>query len=225
MKKSIRPFIAGCLTTLSLVGLVGTAMATVGSRPVTVDYNDIKVTLDGKAVDLVDANGNAVEPFAIAGTTYLPIRAVASALGLDVGWDSATSTAVLTTKTGTTTTTNTSTSTGTVIMDEHGVKVTFLGFEEETGYIEGYKINLRIENTSDTDYTVQVRDLSVNGIMADSIFSCDVAAGKTANDYIHVYNMEESGINAPITTAEFKLHVFDWDDWNNYFDTDAITVS
>ena len=56
MKKSVKPFIAGCLTTLLLVGLAGTAMATVGSRTVTVDYNDIKVTLDGKAVDLVDAN-------------------------------------------------------------------------------------------------------------------------------------------------------------------------
>lgn len=97
MKKNIRPFVAGCLVTLLLTGLVGTAMATVGSRTVTVDYNNIKVTLDGQAVNLVDANGNTVEPFSIAGTTYLPIRAVASALGLNVSWDSATSTAVLTT--------------------------------------------------------------------------------------------------------------------------------
>ena len=98
MKKNIRPFVAGCLVTLLLTGLVGTALATVGSRTVTVDYNNIKVTLDGQAVNLVDANGNTVEPFSIAGTTYLPIRAVASALGLNVSWDSATSTAVLTTK-------------------------------------------------------------------------------------------------------------------------------
>lgn len=38
-------------------------------------------------VDLKDANGMAVEPFAIDGTTYLPVRAVSDAVGLDVEWD------------------------------------------------------------------------------------------------------------------------------------------
>ena len=222
MKKSIRSFVAGCLTTLLLTGLIGTAWATVGSRTVTVDYNDIKVTLDGERVNLVDANGNPVEPFAINGTTYLPIRAVASALGLDVGWDAATSTAVLTTQSDSAE--SSVSQSGTVIMDAHGIKVTFLGFEQQTGYLKGYKINLRIENTSDKDYTVQARDLSVNGIMADFIFSCDVAAGKTANDYIHIYDMEESGIDGPINEVEFKIHIFNWDDWEDSYDSEPITV-
>ena len=42
-----------------------------------------------------DANGNTVEPFIIDGTTYLPVRAVSNALGLNVGWDDATSTVSL----------------------------------------------------------------------------------------------------------------------------------
>lgn len=50
-------------------------------------FNNIKVSLDGKMVDLKDANGMAVEPFAIDGTTYLPVRAVSDAVGLDVEWD------------------------------------------------------------------------------------------------------------------------------------------
>ena len=97
MKRNGNSFISGCLATLAVVGLVGTAAATVGKQTVTVDYNDIKVTLDGKQVDLVNADGNPVEPFAINGTTYLPIRAVATALGLDVNWDNTTNTAVLST--------------------------------------------------------------------------------------------------------------------------------
>lgn len=97
MKGNWRIFLCGCLTTVTLFGLIGTAVATVGSRTVSVDYNDIKVTLNGSQVNLVDANGAAVEPFAINGTTYLPVRAVANALDLNVGWDQATTTVILTT--------------------------------------------------------------------------------------------------------------------------------
>lgn len=97
MKKNWKSFLSGCLATALVAGLIGTAAATVGRQTVAVDYNNIKVTLDGKQVNLVDANGKAVEPFAINGTTYLPIRAVATALGLDVDWNAATTTAVLTT--------------------------------------------------------------------------------------------------------------------------------
>lgn len=97
MKRNWKSFLSGCLTTLAVVGLVGTAAATLGKQPVMVDYNDIKVTLNGEQVVLVNAGGSPVEPFAINGTTYLPIRAVATALGLDVSWDSTTNTAVLST--------------------------------------------------------------------------------------------------------------------------------
>lgn len=97
MKRQWKGFVCGVLVTVLVLGLIGTAAATVGKRSVELDYNDIKVTMDGKPVSLVDANGNAVEPFAMDGTTYLPIRAIASALKLNVGWDGATSTVVLST--------------------------------------------------------------------------------------------------------------------------------
>ena len=95
MKGNFRSFVAGCVVTAALVGIVGTAAATVGRKTVEVDYNNIKVTMDGSPVALVDANGSAVEPFAINGTTYLPVRAVSNALGLSVNWNAATSTVEL----------------------------------------------------------------------------------------------------------------------------------
>lgn len=98
MKKQWKGFVSGVLLALLVVSLTSTALATVGRRAVDADYNDITVTLNGKTVELVDANGNPVEPFAINGTTYLPVRAVASALGLEVGWDQATTTVILTSK-------------------------------------------------------------------------------------------------------------------------------
>lgn len=95
MKNQWKGFVAGILVTLLLVGSIGTAAATVGKKTVELSYNNIKVTLDGEAVNLVDANGAPVEPFIIDGTTYLPIRAVAGAFGLNVGWDGTTRTVVL----------------------------------------------------------------------------------------------------------------------------------
>lgn len=97
MKNQLKGFITGVLVTLLLVGSVGTAMATVGTKAANLEYSNIKVTLDGTPVKLVDVNGNPVEPFIISGTTYLPVRAVAGAFGLEVDWDGATQTVMLTT--------------------------------------------------------------------------------------------------------------------------------
>ena len=72
------------------------AAGTTGAKTIQADYADIKVTLDGTQIALVDANGAAVEPFAVAGTTYLPVRAVSTALGLEVDWNAESNTVVLT---------------------------------------------------------------------------------------------------------------------------------
>ena len=74
---------------------VSFAFATTGNVSKTLNYMDLKISLNGSIITPRDANGNIVEPFAIDGTTYLPIRAVAGALGLDVGWDGATKTVIL----------------------------------------------------------------------------------------------------------------------------------
>ena len=75
------------------------AVASTVSRQAMLLYNNIKVTLDGKEIIPKDANGNVVEPFIIDGTTYLPVRGVAEALNLGVGWDDKTSTVILTSQT------------------------------------------------------------------------------------------------------------------------------
>jgi len=93
--KQWKGFLCGVLATLFLVGIIGTAGAMVGTKTADLEYSNIKVTLDGVPVNLVDANGNSVEPFIISGTTYLPVRAIAGALGLEVDWDAATQTVIL----------------------------------------------------------------------------------------------------------------------------------
>lgn len=218
MKKQWKGFLTGFLTAALLLCLGSPAFAAT-VRQLNATFNDIKITIDGTEFVPKDFNGNKLEPFTVDGATYLPVRAVAEALGLTVEWDQAAQTVKLT-RPGSQNASNT----GTVIMDQNGVRITFLGFAPNDSWMSGYDIKLRIENNSSKNYTVQVRDLSVNGIMADRIFSCEVAAGKTANDAIQIYNMEERGITAPVTTAELTFHIFGTDDWEDSFDSSVITL-
>ena len=80
-------FVTGVLTTALLFGAAGTAYSAVKEAMIPVSYHNIKIMLDGKELEPKDPNGNAVEPFIYEGTTYLPLRAVAEALGKDVVWD------------------------------------------------------------------------------------------------------------------------------------------
>lgn len=52
----------------------------------------ITVSLDGEIIDCKDANGNSIPPFIVDGTTYVPLRAIASALNLEIEWDNHTKT-------------------------------------------------------------------------------------------------------------------------------------
>lgn len=94
MKKQ-KSFFAGMLTMLLITCLFGSASATRGVFQKEIEYQDIKISLDGVVLDLRDAQGNVVEPFKFGGTNYVPARALAEALGLTVAWDGANSTVVL----------------------------------------------------------------------------------------------------------------------------------
>lgn len=93
--KNHKSFLAGMLTMLLITCLFGSASATRGVVQKEIEYQDIKISLDGVVLDLRDAQGNTVEPFKFGGTNYVPARALAEALGLTVAWDGATSTVVL----------------------------------------------------------------------------------------------------------------------------------
>ena len=94
MKDKIKGLIAGILIGVALTA--STVIATTGVIQKNLHYNNIKITLNGKEIKPLDANGNYVEPFIIDGTTYLPVRAVSGALGLGVAWDGETNTVKLT---------------------------------------------------------------------------------------------------------------------------------
>jgi len=95
MEGQKRGFIAGFLVAMTISALVGGAAALSTQQQATLTYSDIKITVNGESVTPEDVAGHAIEPFTIAGTTYLPVRGIASALDLYVNWDQTTNTIML----------------------------------------------------------------------------------------------------------------------------------
>ena len=100
MKKNWKHLAAGGAALTLLAGMLAVpTLASTGSRTARLDYQNMKVTLDGQVLNLTDSTGAPVEPFTINGTTYLPLATIGRVLGLDVSWDGSTNTVVLSTGT------------------------------------------------------------------------------------------------------------------------------
>ena len=85
MKKTLKGYVMGFLSASLLVTGIGYAANTTTLYDVLVE--GVKIVVDGQKINPTDANGNSVEPIIYNGTTYLPVRAVANALGKAVYWD------------------------------------------------------------------------------------------------------------------------------------------
>lgn len=214
MKEKLKGLILGLI-----IGalLVPTVFATVGTITKEVSYNDIKINLNGNIIEPKDANGNEVEPFIIEGTTYLPVRAVGDALGLNVEWDGANKTVMLTDSS------KTSSETGTVVYERGDIKITYMGIEYGD-YSTDFKF--LIENNSNVGVTVQARDESINGYMISGIMSDDVQPGKKANGKLTYFSttLEENGISN-IEEIEFSFHIFDEETWDTIDDSEIIKIN
>ena len=88
-------FGSGLILTVLVVVLGVTATATAKS---SIQVEDgIGITINGATFIPRDASGKQVSVFLYNGTTYVPVRAISEAMGMDVSFNSATRTVVLTT--------------------------------------------------------------------------------------------------------------------------------
>ena len=92
MKKFLGIFM---LTAVFLILTCANAFAIERTKNVQIQFNDIKLIIDGVPVVLKDVNGSDIEPFIYNGTTYLPLRAISEAVGKEVTWDGTTKTIYL----------------------------------------------------------------------------------------------------------------------------------
>lgn len=111
-----------------------------------------------------------------------------------------------------------------VLLDQGNIKITATSLGEDV--LLGPAIKLLIENNSETNITVQAREVSVNGYMIEPLFSTDVAAGKKANDSMTFLTetLEASGI-VKIAFVEFRFDIFNTDTFDEIIVSDVITLN
>lgn len=114
---------------------------------------------------------------------------------------------------------------GFVALDQNDFKVVVKKLDSEDSFW-GADIYLYVENNSDKNATIQVRDVSINGFMVEPAFSCDVLAGKKAFDTITFLesDLKDNNIKS-ITDLEFYFTIFKSDGFDKIFDSDLIKVS
>lgn len=114
---------------------------------------------------------------------------------------------------------------GDIAYEGNDVKIVVKGLSEADSLF-GPSIVVYIENNGDQAFTVQARDVSVNGFMVDALFSTDVMPGKRAVDTITFLSeeLEENDITA-IEAVELSFTVFDFVGWDTIVDTDTVTIS
>lgn len=111
-----------------------------------------------------------------------------------------------------------------ILMEKDGIKVTATGYGESS--LWGPEVKLLLENTTDNGVVVQIRNMSVNGIMTDCMFSCEVAAGKKANDEITFMksSLSDAGISL-IQNMEFNFYVYNAQDWTQSFESEPVYLA
>ncbi|MCL2197473.1 MAG: stalk domain-containing protein [Defluviitaleaceae bacterium] len=92
MKQRFQGLIVGVLLASLILGAVN--IFATATRTIEITYG-VNVVVDGVRQDFSDD----MRPFTSGGRTFLPVRGIADALGLDLRWDGATSTAYLSTPT------------------------------------------------------------------------------------------------------------------------------
>ncbi len=85
MKRHLRPFFSGFLCAALIFALALSALAITGRM--TIEVDPINIQVNGQTFVPKDVNGKEVPVFAYQGTTYAPLRALAEAYGLSVGYD------------------------------------------------------------------------------------------------------------------------------------------
>lgn len=226
----IKGFASGVAVTLLCVGLIGYAFAAY-QKQATLDYMGINITLNGSAVTPKDANGNYVEPFAIDGTIYLPVRGIASATGLDVAWDQTTQTVALSSA-GQDSAAGPTTESGTVVYNEGGIKITYTGNSKGASSYVVHEFDFLIENNTDKRVSFSTKDLSVNGYMVTAASNPLLWASGTitpGDKYkctvsIQKSDLDENSIES-ISAIKFFMQFNDADKYATICTTPLITVS
>lgn len=181
-----------------------------------------------------DANGTAVFPVIINGSTYLPLRGVAAATGLDVSWDGASNTATLTTSAATVPAAGESSFT-VPFVDYKGAKLSTINESEDNDdrytpqiinlnqSISGTIGDLQMDKTDENDwYEVTVPSEGILWVqLTSSLYSnpevyiiAKEASSSIAQNSADIY--DERKIEIPVEKGTYLINIKNSDHEGNY---------
>ena len=110
-----------------------------------------------------------------------------------------------------------------VIVEKNGLQITATSYEADSIWGDGIK--MLIENNSDKSIGIGCSGLIVNDYMISDLFSATVAAGKKANETMHLSSsqLKAAGIDN-VGKVEMYLHTFDPDSYMTIENFDCITI-
>ncbi len=110
-----------------------------------------------------------------------------------------------------------------VLIDQDGIRITATEYVTESIWGDGIK--MLIENDTDKTVTVGCNALIVNDYMISDLFVSEVAAGKKANETMHLSSSElkAAGIDT-VGQVEIYFHIYDSDTWDDLFKADCVTI-
>ena len=208
MKNSTKILIAcGIVTALSTSILASGQFMTIDVDP------SIKILVDGEEFRPKDANGNDVMTFSYNGTTYAPLRALAEAYGLEVGYDSDRRMATVSSSGGYGGYENDSgyQNTSNVLYDDDFITISFSRVYSEENYWGEMKYYIEFLATNKTNVELKATSsaISINGFSYDvSNDSYRIAADSSG--YIRYYS--DNNVELPMTVSKISGKLDVWDD-------------
>lgn len=210
MKKTAKIVLAASLAaTLSVGSFAAGSLITISVDPT------VKIKVNGEEFKPKDANGNDVMTFIYNGTTYAPLRALAEAYGLQVGYDAGANMATVDDPNAGLYFDNWEPEVpeNVVLWDDQNVTITYSRcYSEETWLGVEYNVEFIVENKTDVELSFQMGTVALDGFSYSVSGSEDVAAH--SKGYIKFYS-EDPLPTSGVEKISGKIKVIDFSDmWN-----------
>ncbi|MDW7655661.1 MAG: hypothetical protein SCM11_00655 [Bacillota bacterium] len=110
-----------------------------------------------------------------------------------------------------------------ILIDQDGIVIKLKSLSSDPFW--GPSLKLLIENNRKNSVMIQTRNSTVNGVMMEAMFSCDIAPNKKANEEIVFMSSDLEVANIEvIREIEFYFTVSDASSWEDIFDSDTIYI-
>lgn len=200
---------AGLAAALSVGSFAAGSLITISVDPT------VKIKVNGEEFKPKDANGNDVMMFIYNGTTYAPLRALAEAYGLQVGYDAGANMATVDDPNAGLYFDNWEPEVpeNVVLWDDQNVTITYSRcYSEETWLGVEYNVEFIVENKTDFELSFQMGTVALDGFSYNVSGSEDVAAH--SKGYIKFYS-EDPLPTSGVEKISGKIKVIDFSDmWN-----------